>query len=260
MGYYSFREEISMKPDLKASSFPYLILGAGGLGFFLQRMLYATGTDEKGLLIRGHWAAVSLVILTALTLAAIFLAGRKASPSSNTPAASIPGAIGCLVGAAALFIQSTPPEIPDTIYKAEQAATLAAQLSLCVLAFCRFTGKKSPFGFCGILCLFLAIRMVGQYRIWCSVPQLMDYALFLLAHVALMIFAYQLAARDAGFGNPRSLLFWGLTSLYLCCCAPCARQDRIFLLMLGIWVFTALPRFLPETDSGDSNQTQEVSP
>ena len=229
-----------MKPDIKLSSFKYLILGAGGLGFVLQQLLYTTGMDEKGLLIRGHWAAVSLVILTGLTLAFIFRSTRKAPVFPDVPSASIPGGIGCLVGAAALFLGSGGENF-DTLSQVEGAMRLAAQLSLCALAYCRFAGKKCPFGFHGILSLFLAIRMVGQYRIWCSDPQVMDYALFLLAHVALMIFAYQLSARDAGFGNPKSLWFWGLTGLYLCCCAPCGQSDRIFLLMLGAWVFTALP-------------------
>lgn len=240
-----------MKPEFKLSSFKYLILGAGGLGFALQQMLYHFGTDEKGLLIRGHWAGVSLLILTAAALAAIFWFTRSLPATGRCADASIPGGIGCLLAAAALFLKS--PAIPGALSRLEQFGSLAAQLSLCALASCRFTGKKSHFLLQGLVCLHLAVRMISQYQNWSSDPQLTDYAFFLLAHVALMVFAYRLTASDAALGSPRSLWRWGLAALYLCCCAPCDRSGRLFLLLTGIWVFTFLCAPSISTD------TQEVT-
>ena len=245
-----------MKPEFKLSSYPYLILGAGGLGFALQQLLYRLGQDEKGLLIHGHWAGVSFLILTAAVLVAIFCCTRSLPASGEFSAkVSVPGGIGCLLAAAALFFKS--PTLSDTLSKMELFTRLAAQLSLCILAFCRFTGKKSHFLTHGLICLYLAVRMIGQYQNRSSDPQLMDYAFFLLAHVALMIFAYQLAAADAACGSPRSLWRWGLVALYLCCCAPCDRIGRLFLLLTGIWVFTSLCAPFREEHSTD---TQEVTP
>ena len=241
-----------MKPEFKLSSFKYLILGAGGLGFALQQVLYHFGLDEKGLLIRTHWAGVSLLILTAAVLVAIFCCTRSLPASGKfSTERSIPGGIGCLLAAAALFLKS--PAAMGTLSRMEQYTGIAAQLSLCALAFCRFSGKKSHFLFHGLVCLHLAVRMIGQYQTWSSDPQLMDYAFFLLAHVAQMVFAYQLAAGEATPGSPRSLWRWGLGALYLCCCAPCDRIGRLFLLLTGIWVFTSLGA------PSDSTDTQEVT-
>lgn len=245
-----------MKPEFKFSSYPYLILGAGGLGFALQQLLYRLGLDEKGLLIRAHWAGVSLLILTAAVLVAIFWCTRSLPASGKLSAErSVPGGIGCLLAAAALFLKS--PELFGTLSGMEFYTGLAAQVSLCVLAFCRFTGKKSHFLAHGLICLYLAVRMIGQYQSRSSDPQLMDYAFFLLAHVALMIFSYQLAAADAAFGSPRFLWRWGLIALYLCCCAPCDRIGRFFLLLTGIWVFTSLR--IPSQEEY-STEPQEVTP
>lgn len=243
-----------MKPDVKPNLLKYLILGAGGLGLFLQRMLYSTGIDGKGLLICGHWAQTGLLILTGLVIAAVFWGTRGLQASKAlAPEPSVPGGIGCLLGAAALFLRLPEPLMgPDRLYLLEQYFSLIARLLLCILASCRFSGKKPHFLLRGILCLYLAVRMVAQYRLRSSDPQLMDYALFLLAHVALVLSTYQMAALDGGFGNLKKLWFWGLIALYLCCCAPCDRENRIFLLLLGLWLFTSLPAFQPEADSGDT--------
>ena len=240
-----------MKTDFKLSNLKYLILGAGVIGFFLQRMLYRTGMDEKGLLISGHWAQIALLVLSAAVLAAIYRSTRALQTPKEIPAAvSISGGIGCLLGAAALFIKlPVPPMGPDRLYVMEQYFSTAAQLIFCALAFFCFAGKKTPFPLHGILCLYLAVRAVGQYRFWSSVPQLMDYAFFLLAHVALMLSAYQLAAWNAGFGDLKKLWRWGLTALYLCCSCSCSPSNRIFLLLFGIWLFTSLPA--PRQNSDD---------
>ena len=251
-----------MKTDRKLSNLKYLILGAGGLGFFLQRMQYRTGIDEKGLLIPGHWTRIALMALTVLVLFFLYASTRTLPPLKNTPAkASVSGGIGCLLGAAALFIRlPEPPMGPDRLCLLEHNFAIAAQLILCILAFCRFTGRKPSFLLHGILCLYLALRTVGQYRLWSSVPQLADYACFLLAHVALMISTYQLAARDAGSGDPKKLWRWGLTALYLCCSCSCGRNDRIFLLLFGIWLFISLPASQPEEPQTIPNDIQEVTP
>lgn len=244
-----------MNPDMKPNNLKYLILGAGGLGFFLQRMLFDTGIDEKELLTSGHWALVSLLILSALVAAAAFFATRSLqTPQEVTVHPSISGCLGCLLGAAALFVRLPQPLLgPDKLYLLERYFSMAAQLMLCILAFCRLTGRKPHFLLHGTLCLYLAVRMVAQYRLWSSDPQLMDYAFFLLAHVALALSAYQLAAWDAGFGNLKKLWFWGLIALYLCICPICSRENRISLLLLGIWLFTSLP-LPPKTIPDDSFQ------
>ena len=66
-----------MKFPMKAERFKILILGAGGLALALQRLLYSSGVDGRGLLEKGHWAAVTLWILTAGVLAAVYLFTRK---------------------------------------------------------------------------------------------------------------------------------------------------------------------------------------
>ena len=58
-----------MNYTVKPTFIKIFTLSAALLGYLLRFLLYATAIDQKGLIIRGHWATWSLVSLTMLFFA-----------------------------------------------------------------------------------------------------------------------------------------------------------------------------------------------
>lgn len=232
-----------MALTVKERNLKYLILSAGILGFVLRAILYATGVDEKGLLVTGHWAGTGVWLLTAAVAAALFLLLRNLTgPEQYRDAypASVPSAAGSILAGVAFLLCGAPETAVGTLSIAELVLRIAAVLSLVSVGFCRFTGRKPLFLLHGAVCLYIALRMVCQYRLWSADPQLQNYCFYLGAYVALMLTAYQLAAFDAGFGSHRKLWACGLSSVYLCTVSLAGSGEAFFLLCCGIWVFTNL--------------------
>lgn len=232
---------------LKTENLKFLILGAGGLGLALRVALYSTGIDEKGLLISGHPAQIALWILTFLAgIALVFLTLSIQGPDRYGDAfpASLPAALGCFAAAAAFLITALSEFSPraTSLDAIVLVLGIASAVSLVYLGYCRLRRVRPLFLFHAIVCLCLALRMVCQYRLWSSDPQLQDYGFYLTAYVALMLTAYHLAAFDAGMGSFRTLWFLGLASVYLCCLSLAGPRENLLLLACGFWVFTNLPQ------------------
>lgn len=228
---------------VKPKQLKILLLSAGVLGLLLRMVLYAAGIDEKGLLVTGHWAELSLWLLTAAVAAVLFLLLRKLTgPERYQDAypASAFSAAGSILAGVSIFLSGTPEAANGNLAIAEVVLRFVAAVSLICVGFCRFTGRKPLFLLHGTVCLYLALRMVCQYRLWSADPQLQNYCFYLGAYVALMLTCYQLAAFDAGFGSHRSLWACGLSALYLCTVSLAGSEEPFFLLCCSIWVFTNL--------------------
>lgn len=234
-----------MKFSVKPQLLKCITLAAGGVGLALRAILYATGTDEKGLLMAGHWAGISLTVLTLAVVAGLFVLTRPIKGPEEYPDAfpvSIWGGAGALAAGLCTLISAVTgfSAVTDTIGLLVQILGLIAGAGLILTGLCRSLGAKPNFLLHTALCLYFAVRMVSQYRSWSSDPQLMDYCFYLCAFVCLMLTAYQFAAFDAGFGSHRSLWFTGLLGVYFCCLSLSGPQDVIFILACGIWAFTNL--------------------
>lgn len=234
-----------MKLSVKPNQLKWIILGAGGLGFLLRVLLYTTGTDEKGLLVSGHWAVIALGILTLAVAAGLFLLTKPIQgpqryqdcfPVSWVSAAgAILAALGILVTTVSGIGSAT-----DTIELVIRVLGFVSVAALAVVAVCRLTGAKPVFPCHAVVCVYFALRMVSQYRHWSADPQLQDYCFYLFAYGALMLAAYQQAAFDAGMGSHRALWVLNLASVYLCFLALYGCQDALLLFTAGIWAFTNL--------------------
>lgn len=227
-----------MKPKLMKP-----LLGAAGiLGLVLRAVLYSTGMDRKGLLIAGYWADTAVWIFTAAVALVLLCFCRQLADSDNQHAfpASFLSAAGAALAAIGFFlspVSQTPSQLFTVI---ELALRYAAAVSLIVISYCRFRGKAPLFLLHTAVCLYLALRLVCQYRIWSADPQIQNYAFYLGAHVALMIAAYQFAAFDAGFGSHRKLWAAGLSAIYLSLISIVSSEEPFFLLCCAIWIWTNL--------------------
>lgn len=238
-----------MKLPVKPQLLKPLTLAGGGLGCLLRFTLYTTGMDEKGLLISGHWAGTALWILTVLLAVALFVLTRPMEgPGDYRDAhpASFLGGVSAIVLAAAIGI-ATKNELSagSVLHIFSGLLGFGAAASLVYIGICRMTGGKPPFLCHGLVSGCFAVRMVSQYQLWSSDPQIQDYVFYLSAYAALMLTAYQQAAFDADMGSHRDL--WGLSlgAVYLCCAALPEAAD-IWLLVAGaFWAFSNLTSLSP---------------
>lgn len=235
-----------MKTMMKPEKMKMLAAVSGLLGALLRWLLYETGTDEKGLLVTGHWTAIALWVLTAVYCGAVLLYCRKLTGPGqyrHCYPASAAAALGCIACGAALALAGMKDwplaEAPMDMLSA--ALSLAAAAALVVIALCRLLGKMPPFPLHALVCLCLALRMVSRYRAWSSEPQLMDYLFFVLGYVTLTLSSYQLAAFDAGMGSHRKLWCFGLMAVYFCLTGLYRCGEVPVMAGCALWMLLNLP-------------------
>jgi hypothetical protein len=223
----------------------HLILCTGVLGALLRCILYTTGTDHKGLLVTGHWAHIAVWILTAavagmLVLFCYNIKGPEEYSRCYRP--SLVSAFGCFAAAGAFLLTALPEwkAALTPLDTATAALGFASAGALVYVGICRARGSKPIYLCHAIVCISFALRMVCQYRVWSSDPQLQDYCFYMGAHVGLMLTSYHFAAFDAGIGSHRPLWFLGLACAYLSLLCLWGTPNALFMLCCAVWVLTNL--------------------
>lgn len=260
--YYFFQEDTAVTLAVKPNHMKLLLPAASILGLTLRATLYAIGVDEKGLLVTGHWTGICVWLLTAAVAVMLFLWCRRLTGSKNhrkAYPASMISAAGSILAGVAIVLSSAPEAPSEALAGLELVLRFVAAASLCCVGFCRFTGKKPFFLLHCVVCLYLALRLVFQYRIWSSDPQMQNYCFYLGAHVALMLTAYQMAAFDAGLGDLRYLWGSGLAAVYLCILSIAGSGESFFLICCAIWIWTNLSRPSTQKIKTNHHTTQEES-
>ena len=236
-----------MKNPVKAETTKYLMLTVAALGLALRILLYSTGMDGRGLLVRFHWTSVALTVLTAAVLVAVFLGTRTVGGSikcrSAYPASPL-AAAGAFAAMAGIGITTVMGfgEFSTRLHLIIWVLGLCATICMGIIGFCRLTGKTPTFLLYAVLCVYFALRMVSGYQNWSADPQLQDYCYYLLAYVTLMLTAYHHAAFHVGVGKHRSVWFFSLMAMYFCIVSLLGTTELYLLLGCGIWAFTNTTR------------------
>ena len=220
---------------------------AGLLGSGLYTTLFTAGLDGRGLPDPAHWSHWGLWLLTGLVLLAVFVTHRRIPSGEVACVRSKFSGIGCLIGAAACLAFAPPAVRIGSLATVDTVLRGMTGTMLCVLAFCRFTGRKAPFLLHSVVCVYLAFRMINQYRIWSADPQIIEYCFYLCGYVALMLTAYQLAALDAGIGSLKKLWLWAPIAVFGCFVTLAGPQELLFMPAFGIWALSSLSAWKPVT-------------
>ena len=225
-----------------------ITLGAGLLGALLRLLLYVTAQDEKGLLVRGHFFSILLMILTAAVAVILFLGCRPLKGgtkySFNFPSSLI-SAVGCFCGAAGLLIDAFSHMGGGLLEAVTFLLGIAGAAALGFVGVCRYKGRNPSVLFHGIVCLYLALELVSIYQTWSSAPQLQDYAFSLLGCICAMLACYHDAAFTIHSGNRKQQAFFHLAAVYLCLVSLPENGSALFYLTLAIWMFTGLCQMAP---------------
>ncbi|MBQ9149232.1 MAG: hypothetical protein IJX69_06690 [Oscillospiraceae bacterium] len=228
-----------MKTFPNPTKLKILTLAAGALALELQTLLYATGVDEKGLLVPNHPAGIAVWALTILMAVILFcltrpIQGPRRYLDAFPP--SIAGGVGALlaaIGAAISALQDLSAQnLPYAV-----AGFLCAG-ALVMLSLCRATGHKAPFLLHIVVSVCFALRLLALYHTWSFNPQLHNYCFKLFACIGLATTGYQLAAFDLGKGSHRTLWLSSLASVFLCFLSL-RDGDALFFITGGCFALTA---------------------
>lgn len=231
-----------MKNPFQPKRIPILAFFAGGLGFLLRVWLFATGVDNKGLIIETHPANILIYILTAVTLVGLYLCIR---PMSGMPAYkrlfkhNQITAAGCALTALGVLISSFEHLTQAQGFIAVVAFLfgLGAAGCLVMLGYCNLRGARPNVLLHGGVCAYLILRLIAQYRFWSSEPVLQEYIFQLLATVFLMLSVYHRTTLDALCGNRPLFVFFHYGALFFSCLALYS-QSWLFFLSMILWTGT----------------------
>jgi len=230
--------------------YPSLLAAAPGLACALLRTgLYAL-EEPSGLLPRSHPLHIATLVIALVTAAAVvrFVLPLKGpgeyAPNFPADRLAVTGscfaALWLLPAAFAIWEQSF-----DRLGLACAVLAFAAVPCLVCIGVFRFTHRRPSFLLhCG-LCLFFAVHMICQYRVWSSNPQTADYLFGLLACVFLTLAAYYRAGFDLDAGKRRKLLLCGLLAGFFCICSLAGEGEKHFYLSGALWSLTDLCAVAP---------------
>ena len=239
-----------MKKILRPANLIWLVLGGGMIGLLLRLWLFGTRAEETGLLTASHPAEFLLWIVTAAVIAAIVWCTKDLKQGTkyhfNFPASPL-GALGCALAAAGIGIISVAEWITylDTLTAISSVLGVLSASALVFLAKNRQEGRRQNVLYHVVICIYLMLRLVSQYRHWSGDPQLMDYCFQLLASVCLLLAVYQNAAFDVRQGNRKLHTMFHLGAVYFSCLSLVNVGDAVFYLGTGIWMLTNLCKLTP---------------
>ena len=239
-----------MKKIIKPDLLPLLVLAAGVIGMLLQLWRYVGGTDEKGLILTGHASVILLGILTVLVLVLILL-GTWDLREGNQYRYNFPSSLSGCVGAGIAAVMILITAVGDLIAWGDVLILVTGVVGLlagaCMIAICigRYLGRQISFLFPLVVCVFLMLHLICQYRVWSGEPQLLSYCYPLLATVCVTLSVYQDAAFAGNFGDRRAHAALHLAAVYFCCASLIGDHTPLFYLAMGAWMLTDMCRLLP---------------
>lgn len=230
-----------MKQRIPTRYIPWLALGFGLVGLMLMTAMYTLCVDDRGLLIQGNpfypaaWGVITLAALV-LALALRPLGGNNVYGYNFWP--SIPAALGAVLAAAGILATVLDPSSypQDRLTLLWQLSGYLAAAGLTAAGICRWRGKQPFLLMYAAVCLFFALHLGNQYRIWSGNPQTPEYSFQLLACIFVMLFGYYQTAFAAGSGKRRAQLFTSLMGFCLCCTALARTETRWLYLGCALWM------------------------
>lgn len=230
-----------MKFIRRPANLPIFCAVLGCVGMLLRFWQLKTGIDEKGLL-TDHPATllcVGLCVLAAgLVVFALLGKGDSRKASGMFPP-SIPGALTTLAAGVLMALTgvSSFSGADSLLLKAAGIMGLLSGAACVLLALCRWKGLRAHTILRSIVCVFFMLHLVQHYQQWFSQPQLALYAFQLLAHVGLMLVAYQRAALDAGADGRKAFILSSQLTGFLCLLALPGSDEILFYVVMAAWMF-----------------------
>ena len=215
---------------------------AGLLGLLLRLWLFATGVDERGLLVGSHPGNIMVFVLVALMLSALLWCVFKCPKQLRKPLpASRTAYIGCMAAAAGILLADILEltNAQDLVTVVSSAIGILAAISFFYMGIRRRDGHRSSMVAFTLIIVYFMSHLILQYRLWSAQPQLQLYVFPLLASVFLMLFAYHRAGLDVNGKGFRQYIFFNQATLFFCCLSL-NTDTWLFYLAMAVWAATDL--------------------
>lgn len=246
-----------MKKLLSPKNLPLTVAVAAACSGAVRLWFLSAGADKEGLLIPGHIANILGWILTALVVLVVLIICRQlisaAKYAFNFPP-SLLGAIGSAAAAMGILVTSIAGLIGNADFLSRLCGILGilSALALLFLGFCRWKGLHCNVLMHGIVCVYLLVYLLCQYRIWSSQPQLLSYGYQLVGCICLLIAVYRRTCFDGNTGNRKAYATFRLLAAYFCLVATVGSTAPLFYLTCGFWSLTDMCNLtpMPRPDKG----------
>lgn len=228
-----------MKKSCDLSRISYVTLGAGILGIGLRLWLYATGVDQKGLLLENHPAGILSFVLTAVFFAWLFwlVKGNKLSVKGNTRVASIVAAAGCMVAGVAVGAAGIREYIADgaALSLMTMAVCICAGVALIYVGLCRLQCRKPAQAAHVVMLVAFILLLISHYRSWSKEPQLQAYFFTFMAGMFLLFSVFCRAVWDMQNKGLNQMVYASQAALFLCCMSVMGDMPWFYLAM-ALWM------------------------
>lgn len=234
----------------KATHLPWFTLAAGILGGIVRAWLYATGVDSKGLLASDHPGQILIWLLTGVVIVLLLLGTKDLQQAPkygfNFPAQPV-SAAGAALAALGILIASIREMLApgDSFFAIDILLGILSAAALGFLSHCRLKGRHPTVIFHALICVYLMVHLICQYRLWSADPQIQNYCFSLLSAVCIMLSNFYSAAFDANEGRRRPHAFFHLASVYFCMVSAPHCEDPLFYLSMALWMFTDICNLTP---------------
>ena len=239
-----------MKKYLHPIYLPLLVPMASILALVLRLWTMGGGPDADGLYAPQPLAWVLLWLVSAVSLAGIFVLTRRLKNpgrySDNFPASPI-SAAGCAAGALGILYSALTTffAAKDLLATLTGILGIAGAVALTLTALIRYQGKKPSFVFHVVTCLFFALRIFDCCKHWSNVTQIGCFLFQFLASICIMLASYQMCCFDVNLGDRRSYLLWSLSGVYFCVLALPMGEDVYFYAGMLLWLMLNLCSLRP---------------
>ncbi len=220
--------------------------------------------DENGLLARDSsiawiFLAVIAVLILVLVLTIVRLdrsAGVEQDCHRNIfwHLCSAAAAAGLMAGCGYYALKIS---VSDTLKLVLFSVGVICGALLIISDALRIMGKSSNFMLLLLPCLFLAGRLIFDFKQWSYDPIVIDFCFKLLASITAMIACFNLAGFPIGIGKKRATIFFCLLAFafaamlipdYLLGC-NCSISDLVIYLSMGLWcLINGLMLLFPRSD------------
>ena len=206
--------------------------------------------DENGLLIPGSRVAWGFVGLAVIGIAALVLLlvglDRPVGTEKSLSCGLFPRL--CSAAAAAGFMAacglcSMKTQLSDLPHLIIFSAGVLCGALLVISDALRMMGKRSNFLLLLIPSVFLAAKLVIDFKNWSVDPNVIDFCFKLLASVTAMLACFNLAGFPLDLGKKRTTVFFCLLAFVFCTMTAadwllqknCPTQEFILYVSLGLW-------------------------
>ena len=228
-----------MKRSLINKILPLLAPVLGLLGAVAMWALFAFGTDDRGLLISFHPAALTVWLLTAVMIVSLLALLRKMEdtaghrrlfPESHLAAF---GTLCAAVGILATVVESlTAMDEPIRIISG--VLKLAAGIALIYLAWCRWKNVRGSFLAWVAVTAYMLLRIMFEYRSWSTQPEVLEFFFPLLASVCMVLAMYHRTAFCVKMGSRSQFLFFTQLGAF-CCLVALPTEPAPFYAGMALW-------------------------